>query len=323
MDNYSIQSFIQLMHEESVDVQQLYQLSGLSLKQLEQHEALLKLVPVAMRMADHRGWGLKLGARMNIPQLGVIGYALMSCADGEAALKLLLHYQRIIMPELVLALNEQNGHAILSCHADHLPLDLQRFCIETFFVAVSVCAAELLGLSPANARYRFAYPAPDYQQDYGLYLKGEFSFDAEESQIVFPMAALKTPLSSANPVIETIYCQQCDVLLQQLDEQEPVSARVQQLFLNRRGSFPDINQVAKQLNMSESTLRRRLREEGSGFQKLLDKVRLHLAHEYLKATALPVAEVGRLLGFDDVANFRHAFSRWSGMAPSQFRAQHH
>ena len=77
--------------------------------------------------------------------------------------------------------------------------------------------------------------------------------------------------------------------------------------------------MAAYLHMSESTLQRRLAKEGTRYQRLLDQVRYTLAREYLQQTALPVAEIGLLLGYSDAANFRRSFKRWSGITPSQLR----
>jgi AraC-like DNA-binding protein len=35
---------------------------------------------------------------------------------------------------------------------------------------------------------------------------------------------------------------------------------------------------------------------------------------------LPIYRIAETLGFSETASFRHAFVRWSGVAPSQFRA---
>lgn len=319
MDNYSIQLFTQLVADEGLDLKQLYRDSGLSLRELQRQDAMLKLLPLALSRIENKSLGLKFGQRMNIPQLGVIGYALMSCANGEAALKLLLQYQRIIMPEVLLSTTQEHSTMVLSCRAEHLSQPVERFCLESFFVAICLCATELLGAPAEHMNYRFGYHEPEYGSDYQRFLTGTVEFNCQTSQVIIPLKLLQAPLTSANPVSETIYREQCDLLLQQLGTEQAVSARVQQLLLSRRGDFPELNQIAAQLNMSESTLRRRLTAEGNGYQKLLDKVRFHLARQYLQATALPVVEVGRLLGFDDAANFRRAFSRWSGTTPSEFR----
>ena len=94
---------------------------------------------------------------------------------------------------------------------------------------------------------------------------------------------------------------------------------VRMLVLARPGYFPDIDYVAEKLGMSNRTLRRRLREEGSGFRELLDEIRYGLAKEYLANTRLPMDEIANLLGYTEPGNFSHAFRRWSGASPSAWR----
>lgn len=80
--------------------------------------------------------------------------------------------------------------------------------------------------------------------------------------------------------------------------------------------------VAKALEMSEATLRRRLNQEGSSFSALLDEVRFELAKRYLRDPTLEVADVAQLLGFRDLASFDETFARWSsGQPPESYRSQ--
>jgi len=73
--------------------------------------------------------------------------------------------------------------------------------------------------------------------------------------------------------------------------------------------------------MSVRTLRRRLKEEGSSYRELLDEIRYGLAREYLGQTQLPLEEISGLLGYTEAGNFSHAFKRWSGMSPREWRVQ--
>lgn len=95
---------------------------------------------------------------------------------------------------------------------------------------------------------------------------------------------------------------------------------VRMLLLARPGFFPDIDYVAEKLDMSARTLRRRLNGEGTNYRDLLDEIRFGLAREYLGGTRLPMAEIAHLLGYGESGNFSHAFRRWSGCSPMQWRA---
>jgi AraC-like DNA-binding protein len=75
--------------------------------------------------------------------------------------------------------------------------------------------------------------------------------------------------------------------------------------------------------MTSRTLRRRLTEEGSSYQQILADVRYQLAREYLATSRLPVEEIAAMLGYSNPGNFTHAFKRWHGSPPRQYRQEHH
>jgi AraC-like DNA-binding protein len=77
--------------------------------------------------------------------------------------------------------------------------------------------------------------------------------------------------------------------------------------------------IAKHLHMTTRTLRRKLGEENTSFRKLVDELRMHVAIKYLRDTDLTTEEIAYALGFSDAANFRHAFRRWTKLAPLEFR----
>ena len=77
--------------------------------------------------------------------------------------------------------------------------------------------------------------------------------------------------------------------------------------------------VAKELNMTQRTLQRRLKEEGTSYAQLRDSVRFRFAEEYLRDPVMDMATIAANLGFSEPANFYAAFKRWQGMSPGEFR----
>ena len=94
---------------------------------------------------------------------------------------------------------------------------------------------------------------------------------------------------------------------------------MERLLRSQLRQQPRLQDVARTLNLSERSLRRKLAESGRIFREIHDRVRAERALELLQAGALSVAEIGVELGFSDPREFRRAFKRWTGMPPQQAR----
>ena len=76
--------------------------------------------------------------------------------------------------------------------------------------------------------------------------------------------------------------------------------------------------IADELHLDPRTLRRKLTDEGTSFRELIAGARRTQA-EQLLATNVSIETIARQLGYAETASFTHAFARWTGMAPSEFR----
>jgi AraC-like DNA-binding protein len=88
-----------------------------------------------------------------------------------------------------------------------------------------------------------------------------------------------------------------------------------------RGGNPKLESIARQLAMSPRTLQRRLRDEGVLFNDVLDAMRFRAAKTYLAQRDIAGTEVAFLLGFAEPSSFNHAFKRWAGQTPTEYRRQ--
>lgn len=86
------------------------------------------------------------------------------------------------------------------------------------------------------------------------------------------------------------------------------------------GGSTSIDTMARRLNISRRSLQRRLREEGTTFQQLLNETRFEMSKRYLGDSGLSVPEISFLLGFRDTSSFFRAFHGWTGTTPGDYRA---
>ncbi|CCQ13996.1 Transcriptional regulator, AraC family [Rhodococcus sp. AW25M09] len=76
---------------------------------------------------------------------------------------------------------------------------------------------------------------------------------------------------------------------------------------------------ARQLAVSTSTLKRQLGAEGITFRELRQSFLRERATVRLLDRSVTVSEIATELGYSDVASFSHAFTRWTGRSPREFR----
>lgn len=82
-------------------------------------------------------------------------------------------------------------------------------------------------------------------------------------------------------------------------------------------------EVAAQAHLSANYFSERFRQlTGTSFQHYLQERRLAFARSLLASTTLPVAEVGRAAGFNDLSYFGRAYRRRFGVSPTGSRLGH-
>ncbi|MFT7288122.1 MAG: AraC-like DNA-binding protein [Halieaceae bacterium] len=324
MHSYYIATLLQVLEPDGISRAQLLHNTGA--QELETQAALnlnARQLDIAcsnaLELSKDSQLGLRFGSQISIASQGIFGYALMTSATIGDSLKLLVRYNRVILPSIGIELLQHDTEVELWVRAVHLPQALQRFYTEVLYAAIVNSGRVLSGRQTATLNLQFGYSPPADMRPYQAIFGKEVRFNAVRSAMFFDNASLDSPISTSNPVARDIFRRECDRLISRDSEGGMVSERVQQIFLQAGSEFPTSARVAAQLHMSESTLQRHLAKEGNRYQQLLDQVRYRLALEYLNGTNLPVAEIASLLGFSDATNFRRSFKRWSQTTPSAIR----
>lgn len=107
--------------------------------------------------------------------------------------------------------------------------------------------------------------------------------------------------------------------LDRITERRSLTARIQRHLLNAGGAAFSLQTTARMLHMTPRTLHRRLQDEGTSYQAIVDQVRHRLALHLLRNSPISVQDIAYRLGYTEPANFRRAFKRWEGVAPQVAR----
>ena len=263
--------------------------------------------------------GLELGRRMHVSSYGMLGYALLTSATLGDALRLALHYPALLGTLFELSL-EEDGERIWLTAGDYRENPaLAPFNVEFCLVSMKVTCEDLLGHPLPLLGARFEHPAPDYQARYAERFDCPLQFDAVSNAFAFDKRWLEQPLPLADAITHQAMAERCRKQNTEFTGRQAWLGRIRQLLAAQLNAAPGLDGLAEQLNCSARTLRRHLKDLGCSYQELLDELRFEQAKRMLCEDQLPIYRIAEALGFSETASFRHAFVRWSGVAPSQFR----
>jgi len=98
-----------------------------------------------------------------------------------------------------------------------------------------------------------------------------------------------------------------------------VKDRLHEMFINQGFHELTTEGICKQLAMSESTLRRKLKLEGTNVQKIKDQTRLGLALHLLQTSRNSIGMIADKCGYQSQSRFTERFKRRFGLTPSELR----
>ena len=263
---------------------------------------------------------IKLGQRVDVTYFGSFGFALMSCSDFTEAIKLINRYQLLLGTGInFIVLSDSNNTKHTLRVSINILSNLQKKLVTELIISQSIYLLKIITNNKLKFKISFQYEGINNKELYESILKCDVEFNQLHNEISIPIDISKEKLISANSAVHIIYEEQCERLLRDLNKIENFSAATRRILLQAGDDFPDIKKVAYKLHISESTLRRRLKEESSSYRKICDEVRDILAKKYLTTTNLTISDIAMLLNYSEAASFRRAFERWNKLTPNDYR----
>jgi AraC-like DNA-binding protein len=145
-------------------------------------------------------------------------------------------------------------------------------------------------------------------------------FDAGENRFVASIDYLDHRLVHTTESLQEFLNNAVYELIALNDKPSSTTAAIRSIIrLDFTSGIPSFEQMASNLHMSESSLRRRLLKEESSYQKIKDQVRCEIALEHLSRKDTTVTDLAELLGFTEPSSFVRSFRGWTGVTPKAYR----
>ncbi|WP_250658821.1 helix-turn-helix domain-containing protein [Alkalimarinus coralli] len=156
----------------------------------------------------------------------------------------------------------------------------------------------------------------EYQHIFGC----EVLFEQKANRIIFSYETLLLASNAPNKGLYEHLLKQVDSIYQADISQKRYRYKVSEYLRSEKEwqHWPSLDETANALGVSVSTLKRRLKQEGSSYQEISDRIRYQRAQRMFCSPKHTVSEVAYRLGFSCSASFGHSFKRWSGMSPTEY-----
>lgn len=322
-----VKGLADMFASQGIDVPRLFHHAGVDLRVLDQPEQridgdkLSELWQLAVDWSGNPQLGLDSQLAARFVNFDLVAYPMLTSPDLLSGLRRLSRYMALLSDATMLELVDDDagcwaviGHigaarAVPRQRQEHALLAVLTLCRWITRRAIEPLAVELRYPAPLD-------PAP-YRTAFGCPLR----FDQLQTRLLIATEDVHAPLPSRNRLLEPVLERAMDERLAALGH-AGLRQRVRDEILRRLPlGEPRREDVARSLGVTARTLQRRLQDEQTSFQDLLDTARRESAASHLADGRYSLGQIADLLGFADESNFFRASRRWFGVSPGRYREQ--
>jgi len=259
--------------------------------------------------------------RMKVGSFAFLCHATISATSLEGAIRRSLTGFALLLDDIRGDLGYDADGAVISLTNRMRVASSRRFADETFLVMLHGLLSWLIGRRIPLDVADFAYSKPGYFREYHLMYCQHLRFDADQTAIRFNARLLRAPIVQNTVTLKQFLRTAPQSVFLKYKNEESLNSQVRRRLRHgfKTDDWPSLQQVAEELHVAATTLRRRLAAEGSSFQTIKDQLRHDAAIHYLCNSALNISDIAATLGFQDASAFHRAFRKWSGAQPGEYR----
>jgi AraC-like DNA-binding protein len=284
----------------------------------------LELLEICADLLADPQFGLKFGAQYEPRHAGVVGnIALASRTVGES-FEMIRRYLPAQVDAVVNGAEVSEGIAFVYCY--YIDPMLMSYRQKIDWTLAFACNLMRVGLGdprwiPQEVLLpRLVDEMPAQRRTRAEIMGDNIRVGHPWAGLRFDAGLLSRPMATADAMIESLMRHYGDLRLAALPETrgdiEPLRREIARMLVKGEAG---IEHLAKATGTSVRTLQRRLKDFGVNYSDLQDDVRKTLALNLVENGTLALSEIAFSLGYSEVSAFNHAFRRWAGQSPGDYR----
>ncbi|MGY0570050.1 AraC family transcriptional regulator ligand-binding domain-containing protein [Bradyrhizobium sp. RDM12] len=317
------------LQEAGIKADGLLSKAGLTVKQIEDRKARLsvqsqiRFLELGAEALQDDSLGFHLAQNFDLREIGLLYYVAASSGTIAEAFSKAERYCRLANEGISLRFVPKDMTITLRYVGVQRRSD--RHQIEFWLTSIIRMNRALTNRRLVPSRLKAVHRRRTTPAEVRSFLGCEIEFGSDVDEIAFSQSVGPMPIESADHHLNDLLVTYCEEALAHRKSgavllRSSVENAIVPLLPHREARAEEI---ARRLGMSHRTLARRLASEGLTFTDILDELKTDLAKSYMKKDELSISQTAWLLGYGEVSAFTHAFRRWTGLTPRQWRAADH
>lgn len=273
---------------------------------------------LAVELLDDPCFGIKMTEHWHPSFVGALGYAWCASSSLRTAFNRVVRYIHVVTEDLNIKLEETANGLKVIADLEKSIFTLPQHHDVVISVLMHMCRFNY-GEELLPTEVCLAHEKPPCEKIISDFFGIPVIYDAPVSSLTLAKKDVDQKLFSGNRELALLHDEFLMKYLIEIKKGDIVQ-QIQSVIIDNlpSGKVSD-NLIAKELNLSERSLQRKLKEQGTTFRTVLDNVREMAAIQYIKNPVNTMSDIAFLLGFSEQSAFSRAFKKWTGTSPIKYR----
>lgn len=276
----------------------------------------------ALDLTRDEALGLHIAEHVQEASFDIIAHLIAHSPTLREAINQCLQFQRLAIDEAQLIMREKGPLVTIEYQFARATERSDRMHAEFIVAGLARLVRTVPGPAGVAHAAMFEHARPAHHREYARIFGGAERFEQATTGVTFDRDLLDRPQLYHHPELYLVMRDEAERALERVTDGLGAADQLRRYLLARPPSrIPDPSTAARDLGMSERSLRRRLAAESTSYRDLVRAILETHADHMLRDPKRSIQETAHALGFADAATFHRAFKRWTGRTPKEYREQ--
>jgi AraC-like DNA-binding protein len=326
---FLVRAIVEAVERSGVPRAEVFSRLGVDSRRLEQTEERLELeefgrvVSAAIDSSGDDALGLHVAEQMSDSAVDLLAHLAAHAPTMRDALAVASQFGALVFDGLQVAAHDAGDTFVVRCTFPRMSPLWDRTLAELMMGGLARLARTFVGPHVVPRQACFEHDRPSHHHEYTRVFGARLRFRQDATTMDFDRALADRRQMHQHPELFSLLRSEAERQLDRMARGDRPADRLHRYLLSLPPSrIPDMAGAARDLGMSERSLRRHLAAEGTSYRDVVKSALEASAGRMLRDPGRTIKETAEALGFADAAAFHHAFKRWTRMTPGAYRRAH-